>query len=290
MKLDPDLTTTALVGWYGAARLIADNVGRAMDGCAHVTVPFAGGMSEIARIKARSIVVNDLHRQVINLAMVVADPKMGPKFYRAARRLPLHEDVLAAAQKRCKAREQRIGVGDLFGGADPLPEMPDLDWALDYWVCCWQGCGGAAGQPNEFNGGISVRMDAGGGDSARRYTSATSSLIAWRRIFPRCSFLCRDAFDLLTTVKDQRDCGLYCDPPWGGGPGERYTHPFGEDQHRRLAKVLHRFQRTRVVIRYGVHPLIESLYQRDDWEWTIRNGRDRANQDKAEALIIRRAA
>jgi DNA adenine methylase len=289
----PDMTTKALAGWYGSARLVADHIGLALDGCAHVTIPFAGGMCEVARIKARSIVVSDLHCHIVNLAMTVADPVLGPKLYRAARRMPLHETILAAAQKRCKTRETRGSTGaSLFGDANiATPEMPNLDWALDYWICSWMGRGGQAGQPNEFDGGMSHRMDAGGGDSAKRFASATMSLMAWRRAFyPRCSFLCCDAFDLLPTVKDEPECGVYSDSPWAGKPGEIYKHAFDELKHRKLAGELSRFKHARVVIRYGVHPLVEELYPRDCWEWTIRAGRDRANQAKAEALIISRRA
>ena len=68
MKPDTDMTTTALVGWYGAARMIAESVGRALDGCSHVTIPFMGGLSEVPWIGARSIVAADLHRHLVNLA------------------------------------------------------------------------------------------------------------------------------------------------------------------------------------------------------------------------------
>ena len=105
-------------------------------------------------------------------------------------------------------------------------------------------------------------MESAGGDSAARYANTTRGMPAWRRTLRRCSFVCCDAFDLLKTVKDQAGCGLYVDSPWAGEPGEKYTHPFVEAQHRKLATALSRFKHTRVVVRYGVHPLVEELYPR----------------------------
>jgi len=65
---------TALAPWFGSNRTLAENVGTALAGCQWVGVPFAGGMCELLQIKARSLLVSDLHRHVLNLAAVAADP------------------------------------------------------------------------------------------------------------------------------------------------------------------------------------------------------------------------
>jgi hypothetical protein len=53
---DETMTTRAIAPWFGAARLIAESVGEEMAGCRWVGVPFAGSMSELAHIRAGSIV------------------------------------------------------------------------------------------------------------------------------------------------------------------------------------------------------------------------------------------
>ena len=65
-------TTNTLGPWFGSNRTNASLVGRALDGCEHVTILFAGGMSEVKEITARTLVVNDKHRHMMNLASVVA--------------------------------------------------------------------------------------------------------------------------------------------------------------------------------------------------------------------------
>lgn len=280
--------TTALAGWYGSNRKCAAEVGRALAGCTHVTVPFAGGMCELAHISARSIVVSDVHRHIINLAKCVASPFRLRQLLDRVKRLPLHPDVLAEAQRHCLTFETPPGGSDLFGSSPKLParETVDVDWAVSYFVCCWMSMGGFAGTPKEFTGDMSIRFDAGGGDSAKRYQSAVKSLVIWGRIMERCSFDVADCFDVLKNVKDIAGCGVYTDPPFPG-PGEKYTFSFDESQHRRLAKVLGGFAFARVVARFYEHPLIRELYPEPKWRWTFpKGGKKRSNKDADEVLLI----
>src|SRR5581483_2099678 len=66
---------TCLAPWYGSNRMLAAHVGKALDGCSWVGLPFCGGMSEVPHIKARTIVCNDRHRAILNLAAVVRDDR-----------------------------------------------------------------------------------------------------------------------------------------------------------------------------------------------------------------------
>ena len=61
------------VQWFGSNSENAAEVGRLLEGCRFVGIPFAGGMSEVPFITAKQILANDLHRGVINLARVVRD-------------------------------------------------------------------------------------------------------------------------------------------------------------------------------------------------------------------------
>lgn len=111
----PQIAT--LASWFGSNRTLAEHVGTALEGCEWVGIPFAGGMSEVVHITARSLQVNDLHRHLINLAMVAADVGLGPRLYRRLRRSIFHPEVLEAAQQHCRICEQL------------QPRMPDLGWA-----------------------------------------------------------------------------------------------------------------------------------------------------------------
>lgn len=268
--------TKALAGWFGAARTIAEHVGEALRGCKWVGVPFAGGMSELLHINASTILVNDLHRHIVNLARIVANDELRPKLIKDLGRMPVHCDVLEECQRFCK-------------------EVPD-PWdnykaAVAYFVCCWMGRGGNAGKEDEFEGGLSYRWMTGGGDSAVRFRSATESLAAWDDIMPRCTFICVCAFEFLEEAqkRDRSESGLYLDPPWPDD-GDGYKHKFSETDHRRLAAMLAEFKETRVVIRYGDHPLIRELYPESKWSWQEISGRTQANNAKAEVLITRRAS
>lgn len=286
------MKTTALAGWYGANRMLAPTVGRELSGCSFVAVPFAGGMSELAHIEARTILVNDLHPHMINLARVVGDRVLGPQLYRRLRRQIFHPDTLKQAQDFCREMEsQNKRAGGLFD----FPMQPQnnfqsqerqLEWAEAYFICCWMGRGGNAGTANEFEGGLSFRCDAGGGDSNTRFRSATSSLIEWRhRVLWRCTFVCEDALKLLDRIADREGNGAYIDCPWPDA-GDSYKHQFTTFMQRELARKLAAYQKTRVVIRFGVHRLIEELYPRDRWNWVEQTSRAQSNGDVKEALIL----
>lgn len=263
--------------YFGSAAAVAHLVGPHLAGCRFVAVPFAGGMSELLHIDAGTILVSDLNRHAMNLANVLKHPQEGPRLIRRLRREPFHEDALREAQERCACLS--------------AAETPDREeWARDYFVACWCGRNGSAGTGKELSAGMSFRWDGNGGDSAGRFRTATESLKGWRRVMHRCTFLVRDCFELLEGVKDEPETGIYVDPPWPLD-GERYAHKFTDEQQRRLADVLTKYTRARVVVRYGDHPLVRQLYPARRWDWHEVKGRTanaRAMGSKAEVLIVNR--
>jgi DNA adenine methylase len=106
----------------------------------------------------------------------------------------------------------------------------------------------------------------------------------WQRIFARCTFTCMDAFQFLDNVKDAAGHGLYCDPPWPTD-GFAYKHKFTEKDQRRLAARLGTYRKTKVVVRYGDHPLIRELYREPEWIWREVAGRTQTNAGKNEVLL-----
>lgn len=265
----------ALAQWFGGNRMLADSVGRALGRLRWCGVPFAGGCPELPHIRTGAGVANDLHRHVINLARVVRDDALVEQLVRRLDGLLFHPDELAEAQRRCRERDQRNCIGD----------APDVAWAADYFAACWMGRGGHAGKRGEFDQSLSLRWTPNGGDSAVRFRSAIESLRDWHRTLRNWSFTCIDAFDFINKVRDADGHGLYVDAPWPDA-GDDYRHAFTPEQQARLAEVLARFALTRVVVRYGDHPLIRELYPPPRWTWLSQTSRNQRNGATAEVLIV----
>ena len=267
-----------LAPWFGSNRLLSKQVGEELAGCPWVGVPFAGGMSELCHLTARTLLVNDLHRHVINLARVISDDSTRSELLHKLDRTAFHPDTLVAAQAFCREAE---------------PDGPlDLYAAEAYFVCCWMGRSSNSGIDDEFKGRPAIRWNASGGDSAVRFRSALRSMAQFGRIMRRCTFETMDVFDFLTRCEDADGHGLYLDPPFPK-LGRRYRHNAGATDaeerawHTQLRDAVVSFCRTRVVLRFYEHPLIEELYPRDAWTWRELTGRDQANNGaKPELLLI----
>lgn len=271
------LAIGALVPLFGQFRIGGPWVGEALDGCSWVGIPFMGSLAELPYIGARTILCNDLHCALVNLAMVAADHRLGPKLWRHLRRLPFHPMVLEQAQQFCIEREAVGGLSD----------KPDLTWAQAYFVSAWMSRNGESGKAKEYGAALATRWTAGGGDSAVRFRNAAIGLRAWRKLLGKASFECTDAFEFLKKCKDVKGHGIYCDPPFPG-PGDAYKHKFPEASQRKLATVLTSYGQARVVCRFYDVPLIRSLYrEKDGWRWLKFAGR-KQNNDKAPEVLIAR--
>jgi len=266
----PKIST--LSPWYGCGRMVAAEIGAHLKGCKWIGVPFAGGMSEFVHFDARTMLANDLHCHIINLARIVAHPKDGPKLYRRLRRVLFHPRTLEYAQNRCREIETAVGAGDLTIVAS---DADRIDWAENYFICAWMSRNGKAGCRDELSTGISLRWEAGGGDSAKRFSSAIFSLRSWHQILARWTFTCLDAFEFIAACKDRNGHGIYCDAPWPDA-GDAYKHKFTKKDQCRLALVLSKFKLAKVVIRFGDHPWIRALYPESHWTWHLMGGRTQA--------------
>jgi DNA adenine methylase len=269
-------TVTALAPWFGAARIIAERVATHLDGCDWVGVPFAGGMTELLYIKARTLMVSDLHRHVINLARVVQEDQLRRDLVNLLDATPFHPDELAIAQSVCRS----MAMGEFC--------RPSVSAAAAYFICSWMGRSGKAGADGEFCGGPAYRWDSGGGDSAVRFRSAIRVIGEWGRVFRRATFHTMDCFNFLAKVKDAPGIGVYCDPPFPE-VGDAYAHKFTKLNHVQLAARLDEFQHARIVCRFHDHPLIRELYtEANGWVWHSLNGRDQHNNGtKPEVILVR---
>ena len=228
--------------------------------------------------------VNDLHGDLINLARIIAHPQLGSQLYRRLRRTLMHEQTFKDAAERYKTR----------GYWAPAPEPDyDLPRAYDYFICSWIGRNGCAGT-GSYNQGFCLRFTANGGHAAKRWQSVVDSIPAWRRRLACVTILQRDAFELLPRIDDHAGTAIYIDPPYLE-KGAKYIHDFEEGDHKRLAELLKRFVRARVVVSYYDHPKLAELYQ--GWGKVIititksldnQNRRDKQNKGKQvdEVLLI----
>lgn len=294
------MKTTSAVNQFGRNSTNASIPAQLMGEVEWLGIPCTGGACEIPHFKARTIIAADLHRHQINLYRCMADPALKESLLIITDRA-YHEDELVEAQQRCRGIEAGFD-STLFATASEAGS-PDVKWAADYYVCSWMGQGGRSGTKGEFNGPLSIRWDAQGGDSCMRYRSARESLEEWHQSFSgRVNFVVRDCFDFLgeCAVKEkkaERDIadgkkterrGLYLDPTWFD-LGDGYKHVFSEDQHKRLAATLSGMKHHKIVMRWGDHPMVRQLYPEGTWTYHQAKGRNQKNNAVAEVFIVKGA-
>jgi DNA adenine methylase len=201
----------------------------------------------LAKSPAKMETVNDLHGDLINLARVIQG-REGVTLYRRLRRVLMHEDFVTEAKLQCR---------------EPMQE--GVDRAFWYFLHSWIIRNGTAGT-QECNQHFCRRFTSNGGAPARRLTSAIESIPAWRRRMRGVAILRMDAFEMIDRIEDKTGTIIYADPPYLK-KGGKYVHDFDWLAHRRLAKLLARFQKTRVVVSYYEHPDLAQLYP----SWTKRD-------------------
>jgi DNA adenine methylase len=245
----------SIAPWYGAKRKLAPTIVAQLGDHKSYWEPFCGSMAVLlSKPVSRLETVNDLHGDLINLARVTADPRLGPQFYRRARRMVVADDTLLEADGKTRG-------GDFEGTA------PDLDRALAFFVGSWMGRNGEVGLgKNERAKTLCVRWAANGGDPATRFESAVRSIPAWRRRLRGVTILRRDAFDVLEKISDDTGTVIYCDPPYLL-KSDRYLYDFNDgfmsqmNDHERLAAAVSRFTKARVIVSYYAHPALDQLYK-----------------------------
>ncbi len=238
-------TITALAPWFGGKRTMANVIVGALGPHSVYWEPFCGSMAVLlGKPPCKVEVVNDLHGDLVNLARVVRDPRLGPALYRRLRRT-----------WSCQA----LFLDSLEGvrSEDPPADL-DLDRAYHYFVASWQGVNGTAGTRSQTTR-FARRFTATGGGAGTRWASAVRSIPGWRRRMERVEILRSDGIELCERIDDAADTVIYADPPYLK-EGSKYLHGFTAADHERLARALGRFARTRVVLSYYDDPALERLY------------------------------
>ena len=251
----------ALAPWFGGKRTLAPRIVELLGPHTCYFEPFAGGCSILMqKPPAPHETINDLHRDLVNLARVVRDPVAGAELYRRVRLIPY-------AEAEFDASKATINHHRLRALPDPT-EPPDVDRAEHYLRWVWLGRNGAAGLEPRNKGGMCIRWAGNGGSPAVRWWGVLRSIAAWRRRLSRVVITCRDGFDMLADIRDETGTAIYCDPPYlvksDAYAHDFYAKPEGadllRDDHDRLAEALGRFRRARVVVSYYEHPRLATLY------------------------------
>lgn len=274
----------ALEPWFGSKRNLAPAIVEELGEHRVYWEPFCGSCAVLLAMPPCVMeTANDLNGDLINLARCLKDEATALELYGRVARLVFHEDLFREAAVRHRER-----------GRPEATDSPDVDRAEDSLICSWFGRNGVAGTES-YNQGFCVRYTASGGHSAKRWKSVVESIPAWHERLRNVTILNRDAFALLERIADEPGTAIYCDPPYIV-KGANYIHDFESGDHDRLAEVLGRFRKARVVVSYYQHPRLATLYP----GWTARlievskslanqNRRDEAGSiTAAEVLLVNR--
>lgn len=242
-----EMKIRSLLPWFGAKRNLAPTIVEELGPHSAYWEPFCGSMAVLmAKPISSHETVNDLHSDLINLARIIQHQTEGPRLYRKLRRVLMSPDVLEAARSSLNSTDNPV------------------DRAFAYFVDSWLGRNGVSGTQSSAPQSFAVRWSPNGGHGGRRLTSAVNSIPAWRRRMRGLTILNMDAFEILGKIKDFSGVAIYCDPPYLV-KNARYTYDFTADDHRRLAELLNRFKRARVVVSYYDDPRLAELYPSPDW-------------------------
>ncbi len=271
------MRTSKLAQWFGSNVAHAEVVGSLLGKLRWCGVPFVGGCCELPHIRTRSGIANDLHRDVINLYRVIRGGSTVEILIQRLVSSLYHPDVLKEAQEECRTFRREWNQGDL----------PNVDWALAYFLTSWLGRGGMGGTKRELDQTLAIRWDFSGGGCNRKFRGKIETLHEWSKALSHWEFTCRDAFVFIDRIYDRSGCGVYVDSPWPD-VGKLYSESFNEKDLRRLAKVLGEFKQAVVVVRFGDHPLIRELYPESKWDWCLCESRNQQGKGVAEVFLRNR--
>ncbi len=271
---------TAIAPWFGSKRNLASRIVEAIGKHTAYWEPFCGSLAVLlAKPVSTMETANDLHGDLVNLVRVVQHDALSVDLFSRLSRVACSESLHREAAVRYRER-----------GNIPAGE-PDLDRAADYFLCSWLGRNGVAGT-SSYNQGFCRRFTKNGGHAAKRFVSAVESIPAWWDRLRNVTILNDDAFSLLERIEDANGVAIYCDPPYLV-KGAKYVHDFDDEGHRRLAELLGRFKRTRVVVSYYDHERLSALYtgwRKDKIEVTkalVNQGmRDKSGVVKAMEVLL----
>jgi DNA adenine methylase len=249
----------ALVPYFGCKRQLADRIiAEFGDHYAFWDIMCGSCAIPLAKENVRQTVINDLHGPVVNLARVVADDFMSERLFSRLYRTEFCDELY---------RDSVHWLTNIYNA-----ERFQLDWAYHYFVVGWQGRNGLVGTVKELDTGFCRRFTANGGDPATRFRNVVENIPVWWEKMRGWTILSEDAIFLCSKIEDKEGVVIYADPPYISKDAD-YAHDFNRKDddfvvHRKLSQSLRRFKRSLVCVSYYVHPLLEELYPRNEWQHT----------------------
>lgn len=272
----------ALAPWFGGKRTLAPRIVEELGPHTSYWELFCGGISVIfAKPRCRQEVLNDLHGDLTNLAIVVASDRWIQLYEKSLKSL-YSEGFYESCLSTVKAEDF-----DFATSPDSVTDA-QISRAFAYLALSWMGRNGAAGT-ERINYQFTLRYTNNGGDSATRWREASESIPEWHERLRGVVISRRDGIALAERIEDAPGAAIYADPPYIG-EGDAYQHKFsrsesgmfGGDDHARLAEILVAKKNTRCVVSYYDHPRLKDLYP----GWTVV----RCDMNKALAAQNKRGA
>ena len=274
MEVVPPMKIKAIVPYFGGKRTLARIIVEELGPHRSYFEPFCGSCAVLLDKPIVPIeTVNDRHGDLINLAMVLASDHWDD-LYQAVDRTLISEELTRSIQRDCSVD---------FMPAESPSAVTEIHWkrAALYMALSWMTRNGVAGTARTSYQ-IAVRYTQGGGSPGIRWRAAVDSVPAWHDRLKAVIIMQRDAFPMLERISDEEGVAIYVDPPYftstrGSGDSSRYRYDFeqidnpligAKDDHERLADILNRFTRARVVVSYYAHSRLKKLYV--DRGWTLR--------------------
>jgi DNA adenine methylase len=246
-----------LAPWYGSKRTLAPRIVAELGQHNCYWENPCGSMAVLlAKDQVTYETANDVHQDLINLALVIRDRKSAEELYRLADPTLFHEDMCRLSKERTLSYREAAATCD-------------VERAYWYLVFSWFHLNGIAGTKLNRTGNMCVRYSANGGNGAARWRSVVESIPDWHERLLRVQIVSRDLFEIFDEVDDAEGTAIYCDPPYILKKS-RYLHDFptleqerkdpAKKGHVALAAALSRFKKARVVLSYYDHPALAELY------------------------------
>jgi len=244
-----------LAPWFGGKATLAPKIVTQLGDHKVFIETFCGSMAVLfAKPRCRIEIVNDLHSDIINLSRIVQDNQLHKILVKRLEKTLYHEDAYREASSKIK--ETFIAK-----------YQPSIDRAYWYFVVSWMGRGGVAGSKGAESSGFRLVWDSKSGNLLK-FRSAIDSISQWHDRLRHAAITRRDAFSVIERARDDEECSIYVDPPYiykqrisTHGRGQ-YLHDIKNDHdHERLAKLLKRFKKARVVVSYYDCRKIRKLYK-----------------------------
>lgn len=286
----------SLAPWMGSKRTMAKDIIHQLGPHLQYFDPFCGSLAvPLHKEPSRYETVNDIHADIYTLARVIQDATMAPKLYERLSRTLVSDMVLEDAQEALTEDYSPAARGN-----ERVAREEMVNRAYWYFVASWLMRNGIAGTEDAEAIGkrwsLCVRYTPTGGSPTVRFTSAIESIPAWHHRLRNVVILWRDGFELIEKkIPDRSDTCIYVDPTYlvEGRSSARYTHEMKPEDAPRLAELLSRFKKTRVVVSYYDCDEVRDLYE----GWTFidksrqknlhaASGRGERRKEAPEVLIV----